>query len=67
MLSEIEKYGQVVPESMNISCFKKILMYKSVKRKLGNITEKCLSLGIFKYVLLCEIYQRYLFLCNKLS
>ena len=60
----LEKYGKVVYESMNISCFEKIPVYKSIKRKWENVTEKCLSWAICKYVKLCKINLNHLSFCH---
>ena len=38
MFSMIEKYSKVVHESMNISCFEKILC---INQSRENVTEKC--------------------------
>ena len=55
MFSAIEKYGKVVHWKYEYFMLWKDPMYKSIKRKWENVTEKYLSWAICKYVKLCKI------------
>ena len=72
MFSAIEKYGKVVHESTNISCFERSNVQIN-QEKTGKCNRKCLSWAICKYVQLFNyvwiLYNRtdFYLLMDKLS